>query len=148
MRNTYLFARPKRRYRKFRDSSRESGCRFIMRCTRLSSRRARLRTIWYLFLVRTLHTAVRACHRLAVCKCRSIWDACKTIRGSYAKIPGITDPMARQLIRISSTVESKVATIELSLPRGIRRCERRLLIPTRCKLKTHLSLSSSHLSLG
>ena len=59
------------RYRKFESSHRGSGCCFIMRCTHLLQPP---RTSWYLFLVRSLHTAV--CVKRTVCSMQSSRDRC------------------------------------------------------------------------
>lgn len=84
------------RYRKFESSHRGSGCCFIMRCTHLLQPP---RTSWYLFLVRSLHTAV--CVKRTVCSMQSSRDRRIVVCRPSAKIARDYRSKTRQLIRIS-----------------------------------------------
>lgn len=85
------------RYRKFESSHRGSGCCFIMRCTHLLQPP---RTSWYLFLVRSLHTAVCVFKR-TVCSMQSSRDRCIVVCRPSAKVARDYRSKTRQLIRIS-----------------------------------------------
>lgn len=118
------------RYRKFRaslSSRHSSGRRFIMRCTHAVLRRL---GDYLIFVSRQDFAYDRVCHRLAVCKCQSIWEARDSIRRPYAAprrgdIRGITDPRRVNLQGFRPPLNRRScslcrATIELPITRRRR----------------------------